>query len=516
MSIDCIESLDDVGDVFAHENRFTDHTTSLWNGRNVQQIVQRDTKSGTIHQSYAQALQHTQELVNSLLDAERCDFIDLDEEIADEMDSHLDDDAQIAFTFARPSQPDFALASLTYNQTEILVCKSFLKSAVKGVKKCSKKVSKKVKKGAEKVAHFVKEHKTEILIGLAVVAAITGVYVVSGALVAGAGATQIPEGSGRRREDEDEPPSSVPELKTISRSNLTAHAQVHTPSHHPAPTAPIIAPPVNSSSTNPIKNAIMGVVGGIQRGVETLFSYFSSKKTPTPTVAEPRKSCVIKTEGVKKPGVQIGFINGMNTSLSESEDHMEHLKQFAGNLRIEGVYNHSNTAPVDIGEIILLNYGGVAPNTGKLLVENWTRFHEENVHNPEAKYLQFTHSMGNILAKDALQMAPKEIRDRVIVVAIAPAVIIPEGLCHDSFHYASKKDIVHYGENAHTLWMAAFNEEEEQRMMYDQLRDNKERLMILEPRENAEGLDHDFESPTFHELLRKHVKVYLENSDESQ
>ncbi len=454
-------------------------------------------------------MKHIEELAASLLDAERCDFIDLGEEIGDEIESNLDHYAEMAFTFARSWQPDYVWADSAQYQADILECKSLLKTAVKGVKKCSKKVSKKVKKAAEKVAHFVKEHKTEILIVTAIAAAATGAYFLSGALVAGAAGAQVPEGTGGKRKDEDEPQTKGPEPKAIANNSPVVHAQIA-----PKPFEPIMAPPAN-----PIKEAISGFVDGIQRGIGALFSHFSSKK-PSPectgTAPEPGKSCFIKTEGVKKPGVQVGFVNGMNTSISESISHMEHVRQFVGDLHVEGVYNHSNTPPVDVAEIVLLNYAGIAPNTGKLLVENWTRFHEENIHNPGAKYLQFTHSMGNILTKDALQTAPQEIRDRVIVVAIAPAAIIPEGLCHDSFHYASKNDFVHYGENAHTLVMAAFNGEVEQKIMWDQLGKNKNELILLDPHEAATGIDHDFESPTFNKPLKEHVKIYLTGDEESK
>ncbi len=516
MSIDCIESL---GDVSGTENWPSNIFTPLWNGRAIQHIETRDAQYGLICQFFAKAFEHIQELKVSLLNVERRDFLDLGEEIDDDVESGLSCTIQNSFAFARPSRPDFVLADSSYCDAEIIGCKSLLKTAVKGVKKCSKKVSKKVKKAAEKVAHFVKEHKTEILIGIAVAAALTGAYFISGALVAGTGAAQAPDGSGRKREDEDEPQSIDPELKTITDKHLTAHAQVE---HYPqvnvspqsAPPSEILLPP-----SNPIKSAITGFVDSIQRGVRALLSHFSSEKTSTEhaqVMPEPNKSCLIKTEGVKKPGVQIGFINGMNTSLSESMNHMEHVRQFVGDLHVEGVYNHSNTPPVDMAEIFLLNYAGIAPNTGKLLVENWSRFHEENIHNPDAKYLQLTHSMGNILTKDALQMAPQEIRDRVIVAAIAPAVIIPQGLCHDSFHYASKKDVVHYGENAHTILMAAFNQEQDQSGMWNQLRDNKERLIILEPCANAEGLDHDFESGTFGKTFKDHITEYLSKRAEAE
>ncbi len=498
MSIDCIDSLGDVSEISGVGDLFKDLTTPLWNGRTVQNIERRDSQDRGIHQFFMQAQEHMEELAASLLDEERCDLIDL----GDEMESNRNRDGERAFAFALPSRPDFVLGDSAFNQPEILECRSLLKTAVKGVKKCSKKVSKKVKKAAEKVAHFVKEHKTEILIGVAIAAVATGAVFLSGALVAGAVGTQVPNGVGGKKDDEDETQLRDSGPKTIAATGLTSPIQVD-----PKPIEPTISPPAN-----PIKQAISGFFDGIQRGVSALFSHFTDKKSSSDCAkanSEPGKSCFIKTEGVKKPGAQIGFINGMNTSVSESMSHMEHLRQFVGDLHIEGVYNHSNTPPVDVAEIFLLNYAGVAPNTGKLLVENWSRFHKENEHNPDAKYLQFTHSMGNILTKDALQMAPQEIRDRVIVVAIAPAAIIPVGLCHDAYHYASLKDLVHYGENVHTVTIAAFNAEEEQTAMWTQLGKNKDQLVLLDPHEEAKGMDHGFESPTFSKSVKDHIQMYL-------
>jgi hypothetical protein len=124
--------------------------------------------------------------------------------------------------------------------------------------------------------------------------------------------------------------------------------------------------------------------------------------------------------------------------------------------------------------------------------------------------------MGTILTKDALQRAPQEIRDRVIVVAIGPAVIIPKGLCYDSFHYASEKDIVHLGENIYKLSVAAFNDESEQQELLQQLIENKQRLILLKPHPDATGIDHDFESPTFDEVFQDHIKKYLKQKGESE
>lgn len=434
-----------------------------------------------------------QEMAGVHLDSERCNLLDLSEEICDEIESHFDEYLEVTYSMVRPLHREFALAEPERYQAEMLECRSFLKSAVKGVRKCSKKVAKRLKKGAVKVADFVKEHKTEILIGAAVVAAAAGVYYVSGALIASAAAADPSSGTDRKREDEEGLPcpdlAEIPHIKEIAATPET-------------PAAP--------------KTFMTTFLEGLQRGMSSLRANFSSQNVvpPDPTKAAPApsaptKSCIIETEGVKKPGVQIGFINGMNTSFPECKNHLEHVKRIAGDVRIEGVYNHSNGVAVDLAEIVVLNYAGIAPITADLLVEKWTQFHQENIHNPDAKYLQFTHSMGTIQTKDGLQRAPQEIRDRVIVVAIAPAVVIPRELCHDSFHYASKKDIVHYGEDAHTHFLAAFNDEPEQMDMLKQLSLNKEKIVFLDPHEDAKGIDHDFESPTFHKEIKQHIDEYL-------
>ena len=75
-------------------------------------------------------------------------------------------------------------------------------------------------------------------------------------------------------------------------------------------------------------------------------------------------------------------------------------------------------------EILTMNYLGYSPHTAALLRKTFTDFHEANKDNPNAKYLQLCHSQGALHLRNALQGLPQEIRDRVIVLAIAPAAII--------------------------------------------------------------------------------------------
>ena len=286
-------------------------------------------------------------------------------------------------------------------------------------------------------------------------------------------------------------------LEILQRSRIEQNAQSVFSESNQSATVPSVSAPIYHPAPSPT-TALQYAIAGYLESLEHLGSY----------AADPPQSCYVQTEGTKYHGVRIGFINGMNTSFEAGKSHLYHVKKFAGDMSIEGVYNRRNTLVVDSSEIFLLNYAGFAPVTADLLLENWTQFHEENKDNPDAKYLQFTHSMGTILAEVALQKAPQEIRDRVIVVAMGPAVIIPEGLCYKSFHYASKKDIVHYGENLYKLFLASSNESEREELL-KQLIESKRRLILLDSHPDATGIDHDFESPTFDERLKHHIDEYL-------
>lgn len=221
-----------------------------------------------------------------------------------------------------------------------------------------------------------------------------------------------------------------------------------------------------------------------------------------------KTSCHFSTSGTQTVG--IGYINGMCTSFAEALDEANHIKSFArDDILIEGVYNHSNGSLIDLLEIIFLNYNDLAPITANLLLENWTRFHEENRDNPHAKYLQFGHSMGGILMKVALKKASPEIRNRIIAVTLGTAYIIPDDLCFKSVAYASKSDLVHYGQDAHQRLIAAFCEEEERLQLLNALTQSKSKLILLEPHPEARGLDHGILSPTNFDVIEHWVSTHL-------
>ena len=116
-------------------------------------------------------------------------------------------------------------------------------------------------------------------------------------------------------------------------------------------------------------------------------------------------------------------------------------------------------------------------------------------HGPEEKFFQTCHSGGAIKVRNALMASPKAVRDRIIVLAISPGVIIPKKLCFQSFNYASKNDWVplidYYG--------AA------------RLQGYADELIFLDPHPDAPKFDHSFDSPTFQPRIQQHIEKYILN-----
>ncbi len=220
-----------------------------------------------------------------------------------------------------------------------------------------------------------------------------------------------------------------------------------------------------------------------------------------PTLGEPNKDLLI-----------LG-INGMNTNLNEALSHQAYLKSLTPkDVGVDFIHNHSNTAPIDLAEILGLNYFGYSPNTAHLLKEAWTEFHERHKDNPEKKILQICHSQGAIHINNALDSCPEEIRQRLIVVAIAPAKIVPTETCYKSFNYASENDIVHYGELIHPSFFDP-NETGMSPVLKMKL-EQREQLILLEPHPDAKGIDHDFQTETCKQNLRMKIKDYINNNGE--
>lgn len=221
-----------------------------------------------------------------------------------------------------------------------------------------------------------------------------------------------------------------------------------------------------------------------------------------------QQSHLFTTAGERRSSCRIGGINGINTPLDCAVGHADYIAQLASNQSIDWVYNNSHGVLGDVAEVFTQNYFGISLNTANLLANNWIAFDKENRHNPKAKYLQLCHSQGAIHVRNALMNVPKKIRNRVVVVAIAPAAIISKRICFQSFNYASKKDLVPLGE---LIFASAIdpNEEGTSQALEIALERHKE-LILLDPHPDATGIDHDLRSPTFKTILQDRMNDHIE------
>jgi hypothetical protein len=232
--------------------------------------------------------------------------------------------------------------------------------------------------------------------------------------------------------------------------------------------------------------------------------------------SEPGQSIYFTTEGTDVDGMLMTSANGMDNTLAQAKSSAEHIRSLTpNNMKIHGIYNHTNGKFIDGMEILTLNYPGYSPITEDLLISKWIEFHEKHKDNPFAKILHICHSQGAVHTKNALMKLPEEIRNRIIVVAIAPAEVVPRELCYDSFNYASKKDVVPYGEVLYGSFCASFIGEEDGTDLLNIIAENHNQIIWLEPDENATGFfDHDFQSPTFIPIIETFTRDYIKHKGE--
>ncbi len=271
---------------------------------------------------------------------------------------------------------------------------------------------------------------------------------------------------------------------------------------HPTPSTG----PVSNPNMNPLKqpsspNAILMIDPDAPPRIHVHSPEVLLANTPIPRVFE--------VPGKKLARGQIGGINGMGNNLEMAQENARYIGQLSSNHHIDWTFNHTNSILFDVAEATVLNFKGIS-GPAKDLQANWIKFHEEHKNDPDAKYFQLCHSQGAIHVKNALQGAPQEIRDRVIVLAIAPAAVVPKGLCYDSFNYASKRDPIPYFEAAFKYDADAPYEER----MSEPSREALKELILLEPHPDASFGDHVLDSPTFKQIIQDQIEDFIKEYGE--
>jgi len=127
----------------------------------------------------------------------------------------------------------------------------------------------------------------------------------------------------------------------------------------------------------------------------------------------------------------------------------------------------------------------------QLVLDYGNGFTEKNLRRM-IPFLMVCHSQGAIHVRNALLDYPPELRERILVVAIAPAAYIYKETCADVFHYRAEwwRDLV-----------PRFD-------MFGAVR-ARDTVITLTSHPSAAAFDHEFISPTYQRELRKHITNYI-------
>ena len=205
---------------------------------------------------------------------------------------------------------------------------------------------------------------------------------------------------------------------------------------------------------------------------------------------------------------QIYYANGVDTLYEYQQGSCQFLSKLAGGSDIHYSYNPTNGLALDVARCYTEKFGFIPPYmavascaTGiqfakpyqsiasQAYVEQWTRFHEQA--GPNDKLLQICHSEATMQIKIGLENSPPEVRNRIIVLAIAPSEFISKTKCFDVQHYVSH-DFIPY-----TDFRGFARAREEGTVTF------------LTPVPGAVALfDHSFRSPTYRPALEKHIENF--------
>ncbi len=146
---------------------------------------------------------------------------------------------------------------------------------------------------------------------------------------------------------------------------------------------------------------------------------------------------------------EICFINGMGISFDHAQWDADHIAEaYTQGHELHCVYGANYGAWDWLSAV----YGqkGIALPQARLLVQKWGEFFAQRP--SEEKYLQICTSRGAVDVVAALRLMPETLRNRIIVISLAPAYIVEEDLCYKAFNFMVGSDHVPYlAPNAHLI-----------------------------------------------------------------
>lgn len=129
-----------------------------------------------------------------------------------------------------------------------------------------------------------------------------------------------------------------------------------------------------------------------------------------------------------------GIINGIWNNFKGSKEGARYVSRLAGGYNVHAVYNATH-GEMDLPECLMgLDY--IATEPVRQLHKMWSSFFDKSSAN--AKFLMVCHSQGTIHVRNALLDYPPELRERILVVAIAPGGYIYKETCANLIHYRAE------------------------------------------------------------------------------
>lgn len=191
------------------------------------------------------------------------------------------------------------------------------------------------------------------------------------------------------------------------------------------------------------------------------------------------------------PDIGIGFINGITNSFNSAKKSAAYISRHAGGLNVHAVYNATRGLVADLEECGRNLCGGMT-EPGRQLHKMWNSFFEKSSSN--ARFLMICHSQGAIHVRNALLDYPPELRERILVVAIAPGGYIYQKSCAQVVHYrvSSYRDPIPYIDLEGAIM-------------------NKRTIIEIDSVSKARWHDHSFNSPTYESHLILRIENYVES-----
>lgn len=194
---------------------------------------------------------------------------------------------------------------------------------------------------------------------------------------------------------------------------------------------------------------------------------------------------------LKSRDIGIGTVNGVGNGFRSYDDNNRPIADFAMGHRIDAVHNQTKWLfdPLEC----LMGLGYIATRPVHHLHTIWTNFFAQA--SPDAKYLVICHSQGAIHVRNALLSYPEHLRNRILVLAIAPAAYIDPKTCGQVWHYRAElsRDPIPYID-----WAGAKRAEGT--------------IITLKSHPSANWFDHAWLSPTYRKVISQRIENYINSN----